>query len=55
METNILYRIIEIIEETPNDMELGSKLRELYWNFEENIKEKNEEKRRNRTDKKRIK
>lgn len=42
METDLLKRIIELIKENPNDMELGSKIRTLYWTYKE--KTKNEDK-----------
>lgn len=35
--TDILQRVIELIEENPNDMELGSKLRSLYYEYKEKL------------------
>ena len=40
--TDILERIIELVKEYPNDSELGSKIRALYWEYKEKLNEDEE-------------
>jgi molecular chaperone GrpE len=41
-KTDFLSAIIELIEENPNDMTLGSKIRQLYWEAEDDGSEDSE-------------
>ncbi len=39
MEENILNIIFEMIKSTPNDSDLGEKIRKLYWYYNEKTNE----------------
>lgn len=36
IDSILLDKIIKIIETTPNDMELGAKIRKIYWEIKKN-------------------
>jgi hypothetical protein len=36
---DIIKIILKLVEENPNDRDLGSKIREIYWKYKENVKD----------------
>jgi hypothetical protein len=38
LPTDIINIILKLVEENPNDRDLGAKIRELYWKYKENLK-----------------